>query len=486
MNPVRSRSCLPCEGHDQRADRERGVDLRRQTASAARRARGEAARHPSPRGRRRGRQPGRARCSTPTAVAPTTSSGRMSMGSARCSTHRWWPLRPNSARAACSRARPSGSGGPPPSSTSWCAPMPVTTGPERSRYYEQALRLAHATAAVDHGAVGRRDRRHRPVPLQAPRRIRPRRVSPGPALARRTPGQHRRRRAPPPSRRGHRRSRARARPPPVPTEPIESLLAELDELVGLPRGQGRGPPAHQPAPGAAAAHRTGPAHLRDQPSPRVHRQPGHRQDHRRPLAEPDLPEPRPGDRAATWSRPIARRSWPATSGRPPPRPAPCSTSALGGTLLIDEAYALARGGENDFGREAIDTLVKFMEDHRDDLAIVVAGYPDEMQELHRHQPGLAVALHPHAGVRRLLGRRAGRDLRQLGAKAQYHPTDGALAVVRAMIASRAAWAAASATLASSATCSRRQSPTRRRDWHRLLDVSTEQLTTLTADDVVAP
>src|SRR5690606_17086944 len=47
-------------------------------------------------------------------------------------------------------------------------------------------------------------------------------------------------------------------------------------------------------------------------------------------------------------------------------------SALGGTVLIDEAYSLARGGENDFGREAIDTLVKFMEDHRDDLAVVVA------------------------------------------------------------------------------------------------------------------
>ncbi len=63
-------------------------------------------------------------------------------------------------------------------------------------------------------------------------------------------------------------------------------------------------------------------------------------------------------------------------------------SALGGTVLIDEAYALARGGENDFGREAIDTLVKFMEDHRDDLAVIVAGYPDEMRELIDTNPGL--------------------------------------------------------------------------------------------------
>ncbi len=63
-------------------------------------------------------------------------------------------------------------------------------------------------------------------------------------------------------------------------------------------------------------------------------------------------------------------------------------SALGGTVLIDEAYSLARGGENDFGREAIDTLVKFMEDHRDDLAVVVAGYPNEMGELIATNPGL--------------------------------------------------------------------------------------------------
>jgi hypothetical protein len=63
-------------------------------------------------------------------------------------------------------------------------------------------------------------------------------------------------------------------------------------------------------------------------------------------------------------------------------------SALGGTLLIDEAYALARGGENDFGLEAVDTLVKFMEDHRDDLSVVAAGYPTEMQELIDSNPGL--------------------------------------------------------------------------------------------------
>lgn len=63
-------------------------------------------------------------------------------------------------------------------------------------------------------------------------------------------------------------------------------------------------------------------------------------------------------------------------------------SALGGTLLIDEAYALARGSDQDFGREAIDTLVKFMEDHRDDLSVVAAGYPAEMATLIDANPGL--------------------------------------------------------------------------------------------------
>ncbi|AJS58303.1 AAA family ATPase [Paenibacillus sp. IHBB 10380] len=62
--------------------------------------------------------------------------------------------------------------------------------------------------------------------------------------------------------------------------------------------------------------------------------------------------------------------------------------AMGGILFIDEAYSLARGGEKDFGKEAIDTLVKSMEDHKNQFILILAGYSEEMEFFLQTNPGL--------------------------------------------------------------------------------------------------
>ncbi|HEY0521189.1 MAG TPA: AAA family ATPase [Ilumatobacteraceae bacterium] len=159
-------------------------------------------------------------------------------------------------------------------------------------------------------------------------------------------------------------------------------------------------------------------------------------------------------------------------------------AALGGMLLIDEAYALARGGDNDFGREAIDTLVKFMEDHRDDLAIVAAGYTAEMAEFVDANPGLKSRFTRTITFPDYTEDELVSIFLALGEKNQYACSDDALARVRYFVSveprtrgfgnARFVRNLFETAIAHQA---QRVAP--------LTDPSDEQLTTLTASDIAA-
>jgi Holliday junction resolvasome RuvABC ATP-dependent DNA helicase subunit len=107
------------------------------------------------------------------------------------------------------------------------------------------------------------------------------------------------------------------------------------------------------------------------------------------------------------------------------------TRALGGALFIDEAYALAG---DDFGNEAIDTLVKEMEDHRDELVVIVAGYPEPMRRFVTSNPGLESRFRLTLMFDDYTDDELVEIFCRVAAGADFTPTDQALAHLREILA----------------------------------------------------
>ena len=112
------------------------------------------------------------------------------------------------------------------------------------------------------------------------------------------------------------------------------------------------------------------------------------------------------------------------------------TPALGGVLLIDEAHALARGQDRDFGHEAIDMIVKLMEAHRDAVVLIVAGYPDEMATFLDANPGLRSRFPKTIFFDDYSNEELQRIFDLMAAKNHYKPTDEARARVVEYVAAR--------------------------------------------------
>lgn len=120
-------------------------------------------------------------------------------------------------------------------------------------------------------------------------------------------------------------------------------------------------------------------------------------------------------------------------GQTAPKVTAAFDAADEGMLFIDEAYTLVRGGANDFGREAIDQVVKLIEDRRDSVVLVVAGYPAEMDDFLAANPGLRSRLptvieFPDYSTDELLA-----IVNLMGDKQRYHLSDDAESALAALL-----------------------------------------------------
>ncbi len=103
--------------------------------------------------------------------------------------------------------------------------------------------------------------------------------------------------------------------------------------------------------------------------------------------------------------------------------------AYGGVLFIDEAYSLANGGANDFGQEAIDTVLKEMEDKRDNLVVIVAGYDGLMEKFISSNPGLRSRFKNYIRFADYTGDELYKIFMSLCAKSRYTVADAAKAAL---------------------------------------------------------
>ncbi|MFW5415228.1 AAA family ATPase [Nocardiopsis sp. CNT-189] len=121
-------------------------------------------------------------------------------------------------------------------------------------------------------------------------------------------------------------------------------------------------------------------------------------------------------------------------GQTAPKVEKAVKSALGGVLFIDEAYTLTQSDSgNDFGPEAVATLLKLMEDHRDDLVVVVAGYQKEMARFLASNPGVASRFPRHLGFPDYTDRELGDIFAAMAAEAGFTLAEGTAARVRRLL-----------------------------------------------------